>query len=134
MTDGKYDTDVWIERVYIRQINWKPSKVKVTQGESTEQLEFKQPESDIIVIRKPGVKLTRDWVITIGWKSKRVTDWEREREVKVCVSENVNECERMRKKLNNFEASWNERVKEVHESFVIKSNICLSSESEKKNV
>ena len=66
MTDGKYDTDVWIERVYIRQINWKPSKVKVTQGESTEQLEFKQPESDVIVIRKPGVKLTRDWVITIG--------------------------------------------------------------------
>jgi len=62
---GNLKTDVWLERVNIRQIKSKPSKVRVTVGGKTTFLEFKMIHDNILVIRKPEVKMSSEWVITI---------------------------------------------------------------------
>ena len=66
ITSGQLKTDVWLERVYVRKINWKPTKVKVTVGETSTQLQFKFVNEDTLIIRKPGVKMSDEWVISIA--------------------------------------------------------------------
>ena len=63
---GSLKPDVWLERVYVRKINWKPTRVKAVVGESKTLLQFKMLDDDVLVIRKPGLKFGDDWLITIG--------------------------------------------------------------------
>lgn len=63
---GAFRTDVWLERVYVRKINWKPTKVKAVIGQSKTELQFKMLDEDVLVIRKPGFKFSDEWLITIG--------------------------------------------------------------------
>jgi len=64
--EGELKSNVWIERVVIRRIGWKPAKAKVSHGSSTTQLAFKMPNEDVVIIRKPGVKVSDPWTLTIG--------------------------------------------------------------------
>ena len=67
VVSGLLKTDVWLERVNIRKIDWKPTKVKLSDKTTgvVSQLQFKIVD-DTLVIRKPGVKLSSEWTITIG--------------------------------------------------------------------
>lgn len=63
---GSFRTDVWLERVYVRKVNWKPTKVKAVVGQNKQELQFKMLDDNVLVIRKPGFKFSDDWLITIG--------------------------------------------------------------------
>jgi alpha 1,3-glucosidase len=65
---GGLKTDVWVERVYIRKIDWKPTVVKLTDKKTQQvtKLQFKIVGDDVLVIRKPGVKVSDEWTITVG--------------------------------------------------------------------
>lgn len=66
VVSGSFQSDVWVERVYVRKLSWKPTRVRAVFGDSRTELQFKLLDDDVLVIRKPGFKFSQDWQITIG--------------------------------------------------------------------
>lgn len=66
VVSGSFQSDVWVERVYVRKLSWKPTRVRAVVGDSRTELQFKLLDDDVLVIRKPGFKFSQDWQITIG--------------------------------------------------------------------
>lgn len=64
---GKFDPDVWIERIIIRGIRYYPRAVHLYYEDYTpEDLEFTHDRDlRLLVIRKPGAYISREWRIDI---------------------------------------------------------------------
>ena len=64
---GKYDPDVYIEKIVIRGVRYYPSNVHMYYDDyNPEDLEYNHDrDTRVIVIRKPGCYITREWRIDI---------------------------------------------------------------------
>jgi len=67
IVDGSHDTKVWLERVVIYQFTSKPQRVEARlNDDSAVSLQFKYyPDNQVLVIRKPGFNLAKNWTIKI---------------------------------------------------------------------
>uniref|UniRef100_A0A914NGQ0 Glycoside hydrolase family 31 N-terminal domain-containing protein n=1 Tax=Meloidogyne incognita TaxID=6306 RepID=A0A914NGQ0_MELIC len=65
--NGKFDPDVWVERIIIRGVRYYPRAVHMYYEDyNPEDLEYTHDRDQrLIVIRKPGVYISREWRIDI---------------------------------------------------------------------
>lgn len=65
--DGKLNSNVWLERVNLYRYPSKPSRIEaVVANEIGVTLTFKyDPESKLLVIRKPELMMAKNWQIII---------------------------------------------------------------------
>uniref|UniRef100_A0A0P6J4H7 Neutral alpha-glucosidase AB n=1 Tax=Heterocephalus glaber TaxID=10181 RepID=A0A0P6J4H7_HETGA len=63
---GHFETPVWIERVVIMGVEKPAAVVLQTRGSPESRLSFQHdPETSVLVLRKPGVSVASDWSILL---------------------------------------------------------------------
>lgn len=64
---GKFATKSWLERVVVMGLATKPNSVTLSAGKATQVLLFKyEPSNKLLTIRKPGVNMAEDFIITVN--------------------------------------------------------------------
>lgn len=61
----KYSTKSWLERVVIAGLDKKPKHAKINIDGKTEELEILENTNGAITIRKPGVKMVKEFTIQL---------------------------------------------------------------------
>ena len=65
---GNFQTKSWLERVIVYGLTTEPKTVKIEyDGNQSAQLQFTyDANSKVVLIRKPGVNINKDWSIIIN--------------------------------------------------------------------
>lgn len=65
--DSNLETSAWLERVIMYGFHYKQTSITLKSDGIATQLSFKYDENiQLLMIRKPGVMLHKDWTITIN--------------------------------------------------------------------